>query len=123
MINAEQIFHYMLNMMFALGCRFLAILDKQNTVSSDSWRTFYIRATQLMTLDCTENGSISLVQGLLLTVQCIQTMELSNKCWVVLGMAIRVAQSIALWQPNGIETQAQREERKRTWCVCILLDR
>ncbi|GJC81845.1 sorbicillinoid biosynthetic cluster transcription factor 2 [Colletotrichum liriopes] len=67
-------------------------------------------------------GSIQLVQALILTAQYLQTLSLSNKCWVVVGMAIRVAQGIALHLDVAGESQAQREERRRTWHSCELLD-
>lgn len=114
----------MLNIIFALGCRFLSI-SGQGQLSGDlnSRQPFFDRAMKLMTLDLLEEGSIELVQSLLITVQYIQTLELSNKCWVILGMAIRLAQSIGIHVDTGRESQAKREERRRTWCVCILLDR
>ncbi|GKT84676.1 hypothetical protein Ct61P_02526 [Colletotrichum tofieldiae] len=68
-------------------------------------------------------GSIQLVQALILTAQYLQTLSLSNKCWVVVGMAIRVAQGIALHLDVAGESQAQREERRRTWHPCELLNR
>lgn len=68
-------------------------------------------------------GSIQVVQALMLMAQYLQTLTLSNKCWVVVGMAIRVAQGIALHLDVAGESQARREERRRTWYACVLLDR
>ncbi|KFY90545.1 hypothetical protein V498_05887 [Pseudogymnoascus sp. VKM F-4517 (FW-2822)] len=122
--QSELVFHFMLNIIFALGCRFISI-SGQGQLPGDlnSKQPFFDRAMKLMTLDLLEDGSIELVQSLLITVQYIQTLELSNKGWVILGMAIRLAQSIGIHLDVGRESQAKREERRRAWCVCILLDR
>jgi L-cystine uptake protein TcyP (sodium:dicarboxylate symporter family) len=70
-----------------------------------------------------DHGSTQLLQALILMAQYLQTLNLSNRCWVVVGMAIRVAQGFALHLDVEGESQAQREERRRTWYSCVLLDR
>lgn len=122
--KSEQIFHCMFNLILALGCRFSTRATRPLTTTLDkSERTFFDRATTLLTIDLMDSCSLQLVQTLLLMAQYLQNINLSNRCWVVIGMAIRVAQSLALHLDIAGESQAQREERRRAWYLCILLDR
>lgn len=97
--------------------------SKQRLGSDRTHEQFAQRATRLLSLDLMDYGLIQLVQALLLKSQYLQTLSMSNKCWVTVGMAIRVAQAIGLHLDIAGETQAQREERRRTWHSCELLDR
>lgn len=123
-LQSEQIFHCILNLIFALGCRFRSMSARTQRPGSDKTQeTFFNRATRLLSLELMDYGSIQLVQALMLMSQYLQTLNLSNRCWVVVGMAIRVAQGIAMHLDIEGESQAQMEERRRTWQSCVLLDR
>lgn len=67
--------------------------------------------------------SLQLVQILLLMAQYLQTFSLSNRGWVLVGMALRAAQGLALHTDVAGESQLEREERRRTWYYAVLLDR
>lgn len=121
---SDQLFHCKLNFAFALGCRYRSHSVQQADPRVDkSQQAFATRASRLLNLEMMDVGTIDLVQALLLMAQYLQTKSLSHRCWVVVGMAIRVAQGLALHLDSPEESQAQREERRRTWHFCILLDR
>ncbi|KXJ88644.1 FAD dependent oxidoreductase-domain-containing protein [Microdochium bolleyi] len=122
-VQSEQTFHCILNLIFALGCRFRSMSCGQKPPGPDnSHEQFASRATRLLSLDLLDYGSVQLVQALNLMAQYLQTLSMSNKCWVIAGTAIRVAQGIRLHLDIAGESQAQREERRRTWHSCELLD-
>ncbi|ETS76295.1 hypothetical protein PFICI_11682 [Pestalotiopsis fici W106-1] len=122
-VYTAQVFHCTLNLVFALGCRFRSMSSGRQRPGSDrTHEQFAHRATRLLSLDLMDYGSIQLVQALILMAQYLQTLNMSSKCWVIVGMAIRVAQGLALHLDVAGETQAQREERRRTWHSCELLD-
>lgn len=70
-----------------------------------------------------DHGSIQLVQALILTAQYLQSTDMVNKCWVTVGIAIRIAQGIGIQLDLASESQAERQERKRTWWCCVMMDR
>lgn len=121
---SEKVFHSMLNSILALGCRFWSMSrPKEAPISAKTEENFLTRATNILGLDSTDNPSIQLVQALLLMIQYLQNRNLSNRAWVLLGMAIRVAQAVGLHMDIDGESQEQREERRKTWSLCVLLDR
>lgn len=70
-----------------------------------------------------EHGSLQLIQALILNAQYLQSTDMVNKCWTTVGQAIRVAQGIGVQVNRPSESQVEREERKRTWWCCLLMDR
>jgi hypothetical protein len=86
---------------------------------------FFARSMQLLQLDILGSGSLQIIQALL-TGQFLQSTESPQRCWVVVGSAIRVAQGMGLHLPDAserLECQRDRELARRVWLGCILMDR
>jgi hypothetical protein len=120
----EVVFSSTLNLMFALGCQFSRIVpaSKRATVAED----FYRRSREIFIFDVLDSMSISLVQMLLLTGIYLQSTRYAGRCWNVVGLAIRAAQSLGLHSESASgrpENQLVRETRRRVWHTCVILDR
>ncbi|KAH6605522.1 c6 transcription factor [Trichoderma cornu-damae] len=129
--TGDRLFYCMLNTVFALGALFSPRMDHKDRDQAS--RDFFERAKKLMDLDMLAAGSLALVQTLLLMGQYLQSTEMSSSCWNIVGLAVRVAQSIGLHHdpkscsqgccPAQTLDQVEIEMRRRAWCGCVLLDR
>ncbi|GKZ39477.1 hypothetical protein AbraIFM66950_000385, partial [Aspergillus brasiliensis] len=114
-----------INLCFALGCHYTKMLPpKDRVLSGDS---FFTRAESLYK-KAKDIPSYERVQYLLLSGIYLQSTSKVFQCWMTVGHAIRMAQSL------GIHTAApasslctgsvsQREYKRRTWHGCVWLDR
>ncbi|KAK4511983.1 uncharacterized protein ATC70_003982 [Mucor velutinosus] len=117
----EPLFQCTLNLVFALGCQLSPDTNEnEREVASD---VFFQRSKRLLHFDILEAGNIKVVQALLLMGQYLQCTKLPGRCWIVVGLAIRVAQGIGLHLERKSENQLDRELRRRLWGGCIVLDR
>lgn len=127
----DRTFYCLLNTIFAMGALFspeLTVHDR-NAFS----RTFFERANKVLDFELVAQGSVGLVQMLLLVGQYLQTTDNSNFCWIIIGIAIRAAQGIGLHQEpqccrqepceRAEHSQLDVQMRRRTWTGCVLLDR
>lgn len=64
-----------------------------------------------------------LVQDYALMAHYLHTTGMVDKCWVTLGTAIRLAQGYGIHVDRVSESQAQQQERRRTWAYCVQMDR
>lgn len=113
-----------LNLAFALTCQ----VTKRHAPAekSSAAEVFVRRATHLLEANVLRRASLELIQALLLLGQYLQSTEWPHRCWVVVGLAIRVSQSLNLHIPSttaGIPQQAERELARRLWHGCIFMDR
>lgn len=127
----DNLFHCMLNVVFALGSYFDPSIDnsERNKISA----TFFDRAKALVKFEILTQGNVFLVQALLLMAQYLQSTDMSTACWNIAGLAIRVAQGMGLHhdqdncdQPCCLKSRldiVETEMRRRAWTGCILLDR
>jgi hypothetical protein len=120
----ESLMMCTLNVVFALASQYSeSLLAKERDTSAGK---FFDRAQDLLNLDLWGTGSVQLVQCLLLMAQYLQSVNSLHQCWMVGGLATRVAEGLGLHLP---ETSAnapsiqQREHLRRLWHGCILLDR
>jgi hypothetical protein len=120
----ESLMMCTLNVVFALASQYSEnVLSKERETASAK---FFDRAQDLLNLDLWGTGSVQLVQCLLLMSQYLQSINSLHQCWMVGGLATRVAEGLGLHLP---ETSAnapsiqQREHLRRLWHGCILLDR
>jgi len=120
----ESLMMCTLNVVFALASQYSeSLLAKERDTTAGK---FFDRAQDLLNLDLWSTGSIQLVQCLLLMAQYLQSINSLHQCWMVGGLATRVAEGLGLHLP---ETSAnapciqQREHLRRLWHGCILLDR
>ncbi|KEF58914.1 uncharacterized protein A1O9_03757 [Exophiala aquamarina CBS 119918] len=126
-LTNKKTFYCTLNIAFALGCQFDPALNPGESRLSD---VFWQRAKTLIEQDFNifNEGSVSLIQALLLFGVYMQSTELSGGCWTVANVATSVAQVNGLHQINsgmfkGSLSQKELDLRKRVWSGCILLDR
>lgn len=112
-----------LNLIFALSCQ----LD--TTVTAEQRQTsanvFFRRAQNLLDIWKLES-SLESVQVLLLLGQYLQSTNEPLQCWVFVGAATRMAQSLGLHLSEtsaNVASIRQREILRRVWHACILMDR
>jgi hypothetical protein len=73
-----------------------------------------------------DSGSFEVIQVLLLMAQFLQSTDSRDRCWVVVGLAIRLAQSLGLHFPEtsaNLQPQVDREMARRVWHGCVMMDR
>jgi hypothetical protein len=124
-INAEEhTFLATLNVIFALSSQ---LLESQTPEQRDeSSNVYFNRAQGLLPLNTWDEGSIELVQYLLLTSQYLQSTDRPHQTWMTVGSAVRIAQGLGL---HLCETSAnhpdtnERELFRRIWYGCVLMDR
>ncbi|KAI9497290.1 fungal-specific transcription factor domain-containing protein [Zychaea mexicana] len=132
--GADPLFHCILNLVFALGCQLSPeIGESEREPTSD---IFFQRSKKLLHFDILDEGNIMVVQALLLMGQYLQCTKMPGRCWIVVGLATRVAQGLGLHRDahsvnsgrhktngSGCTRQLERELRKRLWGGCLVLDR
>lgn len=121
--DSQSILASMLNLVFALGCQFSTLIpsSKRSSIADD----FYQRSRRLFVFDVLDSSSLPAVQLLLLQGVYLQSSRYATRCWNVVGLAVRVAQSLGLHihsEREG-ETQLDREMNRRVWHTCVMLDR
>ncbi|GAD91859.1 hypothetical protein NECHADRAFT_77081 [Paecilomyces variotii No. 5] len=99
----DRLFYCMLNTVFSLGALFSTKVDHKHRATASY--AFYERAKRLIDIDLLADGSLALVQTLLLMGQYLQSTEMSNSCWNIIGLAVEI------------------EMRRRAWAGCVMLDR
>ncbi|QKD53804.2 fungal-specific transcription factor domain-containing protein [Fusarium oxysporum Fo47] len=113
-----------LNMVLAIGCRFTHSPKTGNRAALAD--QFYQRARRLVPIDTLDEATLPVVQLLLLNALHLQSTMHSNRCWNMVGLATRVAQSLGLHtdaRKSSSTSQLEREMRRRVWYVCVTLDR
>ena len=128
--SGMRLFLALVNAVFALGALWVGeasqhSISKAETFLSKVWQT------DLLTLLVDEPGLEPIQIGILMSLH-LQSMEKFSRCWNVLGLTVRIAQSKGLHLSaiearrrgllEGNATQLQREMRARIWGVCLLLD-
>lgn len=112
----------LLHMTLAIGCTY-SYATGDTSSNTKTAEMFYERSCRFLPDYDTERGSIALIQCLNLRTLYLQTTDQVNKVWNITGVAIRTAQAIGLTTDSPSESQLQREERRRTWWYCTLMDR
>ncbi|KAK2612664.1 hypothetical protein QQS21_001281 [Conoideocrella luteorostrata] len=113
-----------LNMVFALATSVSSHVQPEQR--QESAKVFYDRARAFLDGLSWDTGSIELLSYLMLTAIYLQTLDASQRCWMVVGHAIRMAESLGFHLPNSsIYKQCPRkvELARRLWHGCVLLDR
>lgn len=112
-----------INLCFAIGCHYCALLPpRERKASSDD---FFSRAESLYK-KTGDVVSYERVQCLLLFGIYLQSTTSVSKCWMTVGQAIRMAQSLGIHLANHgrvREPASQREYQRRIWHGCVWLDR
>lgn len=121
--NDDIVFHATLNMVLALGCqRSDQIPSAQRNQFADS---FYRRSHRLISIETLDFSSLQIVQLLLLRAIYLHYTTYADRCWNMVGVAMRVAQGLGLHleQTVSSKNQLKREMRRRVWHNCVTLDR
>ncbi|KAI4843952.1 hypothetical protein E4T44_06466 [Aureobasidium sp. EXF-8845] len=120
----EALFFSTLNIIFALGTRFCSSVSA--TEKSDMSREFYNRSRQTFPFDVLDCTSLPVLQMVLLQGIYLQSTTEISRCWNVIGVATRMAQSLGLHLDQTYQRQKTvyaREMGKRLWHSCLVLDR
>lgn len=119
----ERIFVTTLNVMFALSTQLLESLEQE--YRDDSSNLYFRKAQDLLPLNLFNPGSLELVQCLLLMSQYLQCTNCPHQMWMVVGAAVRTAQSMGLHlsQTSDVGDVQKREILRRLWYGCVLMDR
>ncbi|KEF61525.1 uncharacterized protein A1O9_03092 [Exophiala aquamarina CBS 119918] len=112
----------LLNVMFSIACNLDSSIAPTERVEKAN--IFYIRAQDLLQFDIVQQRSLLTVQCFLLLGQYLQSTNSPQQCWIYVGFAIRIAQSLRLDVPStsAKEPFVQRELLRRLWHGCVLLD-
>ncbi|TIA29914.1 hypothetical protein D6C78_09933 [Aureobasidium pullulans] len=120
----EALFFSTLNIIFALGTRFCSSIP--STEKEITSKRFYRRARLNFPYDLLDFGSLPVLQMILLQGVYLQSTTEVSRCWNVIGVAVRMAQSLGL-HAEGTQgrkkTQLELEMGRRLWWCCIVLDR
>ncbi|KAG8354017.1 hypothetical protein FVEN_g8234 [Fusarium venenatum] len=119
----DLVFHAIFNMVLAIGCqRSKYALLPRRTQYADS---FYKRSHRLISIETLDFASLEIVQLFLLRGIYLHYTSYANRCWNMVGVALRVAQSLGLnfERAESSKSQVEREMRRRAWHSCIALDR
>ena len=121
-ISDDRSFMCLINTIFALSSQLDSSIAAEER--SRSAAVFYTRARDL--LDLTDRASVRSVVSYLLLGQYFQSTSEPQSCWVFVGLAIRLAQSLGLHLPGTSERVSDvktREMLRKVWHGCILMDR
>ena len=119
----ESLTMCILNVVFALASQHSDTLGPQDRETSSD--KFFDRAQDLLKLDLWGVGSVQLVQALLLMSQYLQNVHSLHQCWMVGGMAMRIAESLGLHLAETSEEAPNirsREILRRVWHGCLMMD-
>lgn len=124
--STKTIFHIQLSLVFAVASQFTTLVDPSARTSYGN--EFYQRSRKLVNFEILDGVQLATVQCLLLHAVYLyyeQPTEYTDRCWNVVGFAIRAAQGLGL-HLNGATSrlvQREREMRRRIWHCAIMLDR
>ncbi|KAH7304669.1 fungal-specific transcription factor domain-containing protein [Stachybotrys elegans] len=120
----ERVLVSTLNTVFALSVQLQESLDpKQRERLSGK---YFQRAHVLLRVPVWETASIDLIQCLLLMGQYLQCTNKPHRTWMVVGSAVRIAQSLGLHVPENWANHSHEEAaalKRRVWLSCIIMDR
>jgi hypothetical protein len=120
----ERMLMCTMNVIFALGCQLSQSIRPERREAQA--KVYFKRAQDLLHLDLWDIGSTELIQCLLLMGQYLQSTNTPHQCWMVVGHAVRVAQSLGFHLPEssvGLQSPMERELARRIWHGCIMMDR
>ena len=111
-----------INICLALGCHYCDSIPTKDR--GPMGMEFFIRA-DLLYQRSGPGPQLEKVQLLLLHSIFIQSTPDAFRCWMTVGEAIRMAQSLGLYseQDSPSESVRHREHKRRIWHGCIWLDR
>jgi hypothetical protein len=117
--SANSVVHRaIINIVFAHG--------SQQSAEAGLADLFYQRSRKLFQADALDSPSVETVQLLLLTGMYLQSTKYASRCWNIIGLAIRCAQTLGLHLEHKFQkqkSQFEQEMRRRVWHSCVIIDR
>ncbi|KAG8672227.1 hypothetical protein FPOAC2_05599 [Fusarium poae] len=116
---SESSFFCALNAMFALGCEFSDLPQKEIASAN-----FSSRMKNLLQVDVLDKGDLSHVQALLLAAQFSISSEYPTRCYNLVGLACRIAVGLGLHTERhaGKRSNLENEVRRRVWYGCLQME-
>uniref|UniRef100_A0A0B7JZM6 Xylanolytic transcriptional activator regulatory domain-containing protein n=2 Tax=Bionectria ochroleuca TaxID=29856 RepID=A0A0B7JZM6_BIOOC len=121
---SEHDFHCMLNVAFALGSQFSRNIHPRQR--RDIGQKFWDRAQALFNPYLHFEASLERVQCLLMMGLFLQSTCESHQCWMTIGSAVRMAQSLGLHlSSSSKDNDGARKVQiaRRVWHGCVFMDR
>lgn len=118
----ETVFHASLNMVLGVACQRNDSLPP--TQRQHQAEEFYKRSRRLISIESIDTASVPVVQLLLLRGMYLYFAGRADRCWLMIGAAVRVAIGMSLHvTPKKPLNQLEREMRRRLWYGgCVVLD-
>ncbi|RKK91840.1 hypothetical protein BFJ68_g16092 [Fusarium oxysporum] len=116
--------HCMINMALALGSQFSKAVPPGERKRMG--QTFWERALALYDPRLQQGASLEGIQCFLMMGLFLQSTHQSHQCWMIVGSAVRMAQSLGL---HLCRTTAQNEDirhvemMRKVWHGCVFMDR
>ncbi|CUM49412.1 uncharacterized protein AC631_05750 [Debaryomyces fabryi] len=120
----DELFYCILNIIFAFGYHLSPL--EEHLESSKTTNVYFERSQELLKFHLMDAGSLLLIQALLLTGQFLQATTRLAGCWNIVGLTIRIAQSLGLHMEKSLSPQRsyiEQEIEKRLWHGCLLMDK
>lgn len=120
----ERMLYCMMNVIFALGTQFSEAVEPSQR--RQSGQVFWKRALKFFGPNSNSGASLEGVQCLLLMGLFSQSTRESYQCWMTIGAAIRMAQSLGLHvssSARGPRSAREVQMARRVWHGCVFLDR
>ncbi|KAM3426555.1 hypothetical protein NHJ13734_009391 [Beauveria thailandica] len=121
---SESELYCMTNLSFALGSQFSQNIPPQQR--RELGQTFWRRAETIFDSHLRSAPSMEGVQCLLMMGLFLQGASDSHRCWMTVGSAIRMAQSLGLYSSSSANTNGSFREieiGRRVWHGCVFMDR
>lgn len=122
----QDIFLSTLNAIFALSTQSQSSLSPK--VRDRTSETYFYRAWDLLRPErmIWEPGNLDIVQCLLLVSRYLQCTNNPHRTWMVVGLAVKMAQSLGLDIDNSNATEVTTDDfnfRQHVWQCCVFMDR
>ncbi|CAH0054585.1 unnamed protein product [Clonostachys solani] len=117
----EQTLYCLMNLIFALGSQFSDAIEPNQR--REVGEVFWNRAFKLFGSPSDGRASIERVQCMLLMGLYLQSTCEIHECWMIIGSAIRMAQSLGLHLPTAQNSNYRETEMARkAWHGCVYQD-
>ncbi|KIW53727.1 hypothetical protein PV05_09273 [Exophiala xenobiotica] len=114
----------LMNVIFSIACLLdSSIVAEERVKAAD---IFYKRSQDLLGLELMQRRSVLTVQCFLLLGQYLQSTDNPQQCWIFVGIAVRIAQSLALDLPStnsDVKSMHRGNVLRMVWHGCVLMDR
>ncbi|KAH6890621.1 fungal-specific transcription factor domain-containing protein [Thelonectria olida] len=97
--------------------------DNPTPTETSTATDFHQQAKALLLSDLVSVPSLPVVQALLVHARFLRRSGALRDSWVFTGLAHRLAEGLLLHLDLPTKTVSEREERRRTWCSCVLMMR